>query len=87
MLKNKYLHRTGARAGSAMVIRNGYPKQLGVQYYVVVEGESDEHFFENLLDLSKCKISNLKGKENRCSAYTCGHVFKIQKQKKRRIIC
>lgn len=64
MLKNKYLHRTGARAGSAMVIRNGYPKQLGVQYYVVVEGESDEHFFENLLDLSKCKISNLKGKEN-----------------------
>lgn len=46
-------------------------------------------FVAILLLLELCffiPIANLKGKENRCSAYTCGHVFKIQKQKKRRII-
>ena len=46
-------------------------------------------FVAILLLLELCffiPIANLKGKENRYSAYTCGHVFKIQKQKKRRII-
>lgn len=64
MAKNPYMHRTGARAESAMRIRNEYQKQFGIQYYLIVEGESDESFFENILDCSKCKVVNLKGKEN-----------------------
>lgn len=62
MFVNPYIHRTGARAGSAMKIRNEYQKHFGIQYYLIVEGESDEHFFENILDCSKCKVINLKGK-------------------------
>lgn len=57
------MHRTGARAESAMRIRNEYQKQFGIQYYLIVEGESDESFFENILDCSECKVVNLKGKE------------------------
>lgn len=62
MAANPYIHRTGARAGSAMRIRNEYQKQFGIQYYLIVEGESDEHFFENILDCSQCKVVNLGGK-------------------------
>lgn len=62
MVANSYIHRTGPRAGSAMKIRNEYQKHFGIQYYLVVEGESDEHFFENILDCSKCKVVNLEGK-------------------------
>ncbi|MCQ2497370.1 MAG: DUF4435 domain-containing protein [Lachnospiraceae bacterium] len=61
---NQYMHRTGARAASAMRIRNEYSKQYGIQYYLLVEGESDEHFFENILDCKICKVVNLDGKEN-----------------------
>ena len=62
MAYNPYIHRTGARAGSAMKMRNEYQIQFGIQYYLIVEGESDEHFFENILDCSKCKVMNLEGK-------------------------
>lgn len=62
MAYNPYIHRTGARAGSAMKMRNEYQTQFGIQYYLIVEGESDEHFFENILDCSKCKVMNLEGK-------------------------
>lgn len=61
---NQYMHRTGARAGSAMKIRNQYTKQFGIQYYLIVEGESDEHFFENILDCQVCKVVNLEGKDH-----------------------
>ncbi len=45
-----------------MKMRNEYQIQFGIQYYLIVEGESDEHFFENILDCSKCKVMNLEGK-------------------------
>lgn len=64
MYKNSYMHRSGNRAISAMRIRNEYASQYGIQYYLIVEGESDEHFFENILDCGRCKVTNLKGKEN-----------------------
>lgn len=62
MKVNPYMHRTGARAASAMRIRNEYQTQFGIQYYLIVEGESDEHFFENILDCAQCKVVNLCGK-------------------------
>ena len=62
MAYNPYIHRTGARAGSAMKMRNEYQIQFGILYYLIVEGESDEHFFENILDCSKCKVMNLEGR-------------------------
>ena len=38
MAYNPYIHRTGARAGSAMKMRNEYQIQFGIQYYLIVEG-------------------------------------------------
>ena len=58
------MHRTGSRAASAMKMRNEYASHHGIQHYLIVEGESDEHFFENLLDCKKCKVMNLDGKSN-----------------------
>jgi len=58
------MHRSGNRAISAMRIRNEYASQYGIQYYLIVEGENDEHFFENILDCGRCKVTNLNGKEN-----------------------
>jgi len=62
MAVNPYMHRIGARAGSAMKLRNEYQEHFGIQYYLIVEGESDENFFENILDCTKCKVVNLGGK-------------------------
>lgn len=64
MMYNQYMHRTGPRAASAMKIRNQYSKQFGIQYYLIVEGDSDEHFFENILNCQVCKVINLEGKDN-----------------------
>lgn len=64
MAENFYMKRKGDRAGSAMIMRNHYSSQFGIQYYLIVEGESDEHFFENLVDFHKCKVINLEGKDN-----------------------
>lgn len=64
MRANPYMHRIGKRAASAMRIRNTYTRQYGIQYYLIVEGDADEHFFENILDCDKCKVVNLDGKEN-----------------------
>ena len=64
MAENFYMKRKGNRAASAMIMRNQYSNQFGIQYYLIVEGESDEHFFENLVDCQKCKVINLEGKDN-----------------------
>ncbi|WP_026667670.1 DUF4435 domain-containing protein [Butyrivibrio sp. AE2005] len=63
MTSNEYMHRTGNRAKSEMTFRNAYTKEYGIQHYLLVEGESDEKFFENILDCEKCIVKNLKGKE------------------------
>lgn len=63
MAENYYMKRKGDRAISAMRIRNEYSQQFGIQYYLIVEGESDEHFFENIIDYKKCKVINLEGKD------------------------
>lgn len=63
MTSNEYMHRTGNRAKSEMTFRNAYPKEFGIQHYLLVEGESDEKFFENILDCEKFIVKNLKGKE------------------------
>lgn len=59
---NCYMNRTGARAVSEVLIRNEYDKVYNIQYYLFVEGTSDERFFENILDCKKCKVKNLEGK-------------------------
>lgn len=59
---NRYMKRTGARASSFALIRNEYEKVYGIQYFLIVEGTSDEHFFENILDCKKCIVLNLEGK-------------------------
>lgn len=64
MRTNPYMHRSGKRAASAMRIRNTYIRQYGIQYYLIVEGDTDEHFFENILDCDKCKVVNLGCKDN-----------------------
>ncbi len=61
---NPYMKRTGARATSFARIRNEYEKVYGIQYFLIVEGISDECFFENILDYKKCKVLNLDGKTN-----------------------
>lgn len=61
---NPYMKRTGARAASFARIRNEYEKVYGIQYFLIVEGTSDECFFENILDCKKCKVLNLNGKTN-----------------------
>ncbi len=58
------MKRKGNRAATAMIMRNQYYKQFGIQYYLIVEGESDEHFFENIVNCQKCKVINLEGKDN-----------------------
>lgn len=62
MAVNMYMKRKGDRAATAMIMRNKYSSQFGIQYYLIVEGESDEHFFENILDYHNCKVINLDGK-------------------------
>lgn len=64
MAENIYIKRKGNRAATAMIMRNQYEQQFGIQYYLIVEGESDENFFENIIDYKKCKVMNLEGKEN-----------------------
>ena len=64
MAENIYMKRKGKRAAAAMIMRNQYSQQFGIQYYLIVEGESDEHFFENIIDYRKCKVINLEGKDN-----------------------
>lgn len=63
-IHNPYINRTGPRAISEIKIRNTYEKNFGIQYYLIVEGESDERFFENILDCEKCKVRNVEGKDN-----------------------
>ena len=59
MAYNPYIHRTGARAGSAMKMRNEYQIQFGIQYYLIVEGESDEHFFETTHNSSSTILKSM----------------------------
>ena len=63
MVDNPYMKRRGNRAAVAMIMRNQYCKQFGIQYFLIVEGESDEHFFENIVNFQNCKVINLDGKE------------------------
>lgn len=60
---NEWMIRTGKRAGSAAKMRNTYSEH-GIQYYLLVEGESDVKFFNNLISESVCKVVDLRGKEN-----------------------
>lgn len=62
-MTNKWMNRDGGRASSEMIMRNAY-KQYKIQHYFIVEGESDEKFFSNIINISVCKIVNLKGKDN-----------------------
>lgn len=62
-MANRWMNRNGARASSEMIMRNAY-KQYNKQYYFIVEGESDEKFFSNIINVTVCKIVNLEGKDN-----------------------
>lgn len=62
-MANRWMNRNGARASSEMIMRNAY-KQYNIQYYFIVEGESDEKFFSNIINVSVCKIINLEGRDN-----------------------
>lgn len=62
-MANKWMNRNGERASSEMIMRNAY-NQYPKQYYFIVEGESDEKFFSNIINVSVCKIVNLKGRDN-----------------------
>lgn len=61
-MANQWMSRDGARGSSEMIMRNAY-KQYKIQHYFIVEGESDKKFFSNIINVSVCKIINLKGKD------------------------
>ena len=61
---NQYLTRSGGRAQSEMIMRNNHPQHFGHQVYLVVEGESDRKFFENIVDSNVCKIRAVGSKDD-----------------------
>lgn len=58
-MKNNYVIRRGQRQKSYLTMINTYPKEHGIHFFLVVEGESDERFFNKLLDHSVCKAISI----------------------------
>jgi len=62
------MDRQGPRQTSKMIMINEYEREHGIHYFLVVEGDSDEKFFQKFLDSEKCKVSKIgnggKDREN-----------------------
>ena len=64
MKYNQYMNRSGKRAATSEIIMRNTYNQYAKQYYLVVEGESDEKFFQTIIDCNVCKVQNLANKES-----------------------
>ena len=63
-MKNDYVIRRGQRQKPFLTMINSYPKEHGIHYFLVVEGESDEKFFNKFLNHSVCRAVSICDKSS-----------------------